>query len=391
MLSGLVLHSDVLSEAVAGKSPSFDQALSVMEESCNDSSDLFESACTIRRKFKGDIVTFSSKVFINITNLCRDTCTYCTYKKEPDSTVAFMEPEKVRALARLGKKYGCTEALIVTGERPEEKYSVARRWLYDNGFSSTPEYAAFCSQIALEEGLFAHTNAGNLEYKEMLKLKDTNPSIGLMLENSSPRLAEKNMPHHLAKSKDPKARIAVIENAGRAKIPTTTGILVGIGESEEETVRSLEKIRELHKLYGHIQEVIVQNFVPKPQTIMGKNPAPDGTYFARTVALARIMMPNMNIQIPPNLSPNLFGDFLRMGINDWGGISPVTPDCVNPEMPWPSIHMVKKVSKDAGFDLKCRFAAYPEFFKMVPEKLLEKMSVMADEFGHVREKIWLKA
>ena len=150
-------------------------------------------------------------------------------------------PEKVRSLARLAKKQGCTEALIVAGERPEEKYSIARRWLDENGFASTPDYAAFCSQIALEEGIFAHTNVGNLEYKEMLKLKNTNPSIGLMLENSSPRLGEKNMPHHLAKSKDPKARIAVINDAGRAKIPTTTGILLGIGENEEETVRSLRR------------------------------------------------------------------------------------------------------------------------------------------------------
>ena len=281
------MHSDVLSAAVAGKSPSFDQALSVMVESRKDSSELLEAAGIIRKKFKGNIVTFSSKVFINITNLCRDTCTYCTYKKEPDSTVTFMEPENVRSLARLGKKQGCTEALIVAGERPEEKYGAARRWLDENGFSSTPDYAAFCSQIALEEGLFAHTNVGNLEYKEMLKLKNTNPSIGLMLENSSPRLGEKNMPHHLAKSKDPKARIAVINDAGRAKIPTTTGILLGIGESEEETVRSLETIRQLHKRHGHIQEVIIQNFVPKPQTIMGKEPEPERTYFARTVALLR--------------------------------------------------------------------------------------------------------
>ena len=385
------MHSDVLSAAVAGKSPSFDQALSVMVESRRDSSELLEAAGIIRKKFKGNIVTFSSKVFINITNLCRDTCTYCTYKKEPDSTVTFMEPEKVRSLARLAKKQGCTEALIVAGERPEEKYSIARRWLDENGFASTPDYAAFCSQIALEEGIFAHTNVGNLEYKEMLKLKNTNPSIGLMLENSSPRLGEKNMPHHLAKSKDPKARIAVINDAGRAKIPTTTGILLGIGENEEETVRSLEKIRELHKRHGHIQEVIIQNFVPKPQTIMGKESAPERTYFARTVALARIMMPSMNIQIPPNLSPGMFGEFLHAGINDWGGISPVTPDFVNPEMPWPSIRKVKDVSEDAGFELKCRFAVYPEFFKMVPEEILSKMSAMADECGHVGGMKWLKA
>ena len=385
------MHSDVLSAAVAGKSPSFDQALSVMVESRKDSSELLEAAGIIRKKFKGNIVTFSSKVFINITNLCRDTCTYCTYKKEPDSTVTFMEPENVRSIARLGKKQGCTEALIVAGERPEEKYGAARRWLDENGFSSTPDYAAFCSQIALEEGLFAHTNVGNLEYKEMLKLKNTNPSIGLMLENSSPRLGEKNMPHHLAKSKDPKARIAVINDAGRAKIPTTTGILLGIGESEEETVRSLETIRQLHKRHGHIQEVIIQNFVPKPQTIMGKEPEPERTYFARTVALARIMMPSMNIQIPPNLTPSMFGEFLHAGINDWGGISPVTPDFVNPEMPWPSIRKVKEVSEDAGFELKCRFATYPEFFKMVPEELLAKMSAMADECGHVRGMKWLKA
>ncbi|MDI1495420.1 MAG: 7,8-didemethyl-8-hydroxy-5-deazariboflavin synthase subunit CofG [Cenarchaeum symbiont of Oopsacas minuta] len=383
-MSEIVLHSDVLNAAIDGKSPHFEQALYAMEDSRHDPSELFAVSSNIRNTYKGNLVTFSNKVFINMTNLCRDTCTYCTYKREPDSTPAFMEPKMVRHMMRLGKKYGCTEALLVAGERPEEKYNVARRWLKDNGFSNTPDYAAFCSQIALEEGLYAHTNVGNLEYKEMLALKDTNPSIGLMLENSSPRLAEKNMPHHLAQSKNPNVRIDVIKNAGRAKIPTTTGILVGIGESEEETTRSLEVIRTLHKQYGHIQEVIVQNFVPKPQTIMGDNPAPDNTYFARTVALARIMMPEMNIQIPPNLSPDIFGDFLRVGVNDWGGISPVTPDYVNPEMPWPSIEKVKKITADAGFILKCRFATYPEFLKMIPEVLRVKIYAMADECGHVR-------
>jgi len=295
-----------------------------------------------------------------------------------------MSKQDVQNLAKLGKDYKCTEALFVTGERPEQKYQKARTWLKENGFASTVEYLIHASEIALSEGLFPHTNAGNLTKSEMNELKKTNVSLGLMLENSSLRLSESGMPHEHAPSKHPKARLRVLKDAGELGIPITTGILIGIGETAFEIIDSLYAIKEIHKKYGHIQEIILQNFQPKLDTMMKDIPSPEEKYFKTLVALARVIMPEMNIQIPPNLSPDSYASFLSVGINDWGGISPITPDYVNPEFSWPSIDMVEKNSVNAGFELKARLPVYPNFFSFVHPDLKYKISEYTDSEGFVK-------
>ncbi len=242
--------------------------------------------------------------------------------------------------------------------------------------------------MALEAGLFPHTNAGNLTIDEMKELQKTNVSMGLMLENISERLTQKGMPHYLAASKRPKARLEVLENSGKLKIPMTTGILVGIGETPEEIIESIFAIKKLHEKYGNIQEVILQNFQPKQDTMMSDFPSAEENYFKIIVSISRIIMPEMNIQIPPNLSPKSYQSFLSVGINDWGGISPLTPDYVNPEFSWPEIKKIEENSKNVGFDLKCRFPIYPEFFSFISKELRDKMSFIEDEEGLVREEYW---
>jgi 7,8-didemethyl-8-hydroxy-5-deazariboflavin synthase len=351
---------------------------------------LVAAAGRIRDRTKPGAVTYSRKVFINLVNLCRDTCTYCTYKKEPgDPMLSMMDPQQVTAIAEAGKKFRCTEALFVTGERPEQKYGQAAAWLRSFGHSSTVEYIREMSELVLEKtGLLPHTNAGSLTKKEMSALKDTNVSLGVMLETSSERLLGKGMPHEDAPSKNPKVRIKTLENAGELKIPMTTGLLVGIGETPEELVDSLFTIKQLHEKHGHIQEVIMQNFAPKPETGMAQFPPVPSEYFLRAVAMVCIIMPEMNVQVPPNLNPDVFGRYIDAGINDWGGISPVTIDHVNPEFPWPSIQSVQKVTEGRGRRLRARLPIYPEFLKggfITSERLLQQISLIADSSGLVRE------
>jgi 7,8-didemethyl-8-hydroxy-5-deazariboflavin synthase CofG subunit len=351
---------------------------------------LLMAAGRIRDRSKPDIITYSRKVFINLVNLCRDTCTYCTYKKEPgDPMLSMLNPSQVLAIAEAGKKLCCTEALFVTGERPEQKYEQARTWLHSLGYSSTVEYIYSMSEFVLEKtGLLPHTNAGSITKKEMSMLQDTNVSLGLMLETSSERLMEKGMPHENAPSKNPKVRIKVLKSAGELRIPITTGLLVGIGETQEELIDSLFVIRELHEKYGHIQEVIMQNFAPKPETGMAKFPPALPEYFLRSVAMARIAMPGMNIQVPPNLNPDIFGRYISAGINDWGGISPVTIDHVNPEFPWPYIELVRKTTERNGRKLRARLPVYPEFLKggfITSERLQKYASLVTDSSGLVKE------
>ena len=351
---------------------------------------LLMAAGRIRDRSKPDIITYSRKVFINLINLCRDTCTYCTYKKEPgDPMLSMLNPSQVLAIAEAGKKLCCTEALFVTGERPEQKYEQARTWLHSLGYSSTVEYIYSMSEFVLEKtGLLPHTNAGSITKKEMSMLQDTNVSLGLMLETSSERLMEKGMPHENAPSKNPKVRIKVLKSAGELRIPITTGLLVGIGETQEELIDSLFVIRELHEKYGHIQEVIMQNFAPKPETGMAKFPPASPEYFLRSVAMARIAMPGMNIQVPPNLNPDIFGRYISAGINDWGGISPVTIDHVNPEFPWPYIELVRKTTERNGRKLRARLPVYPEFLKggfITSERLQKYASLVTDSSGLVKE------
>jgi len=388
-LSNLVLNCEILNHVLEGKKITIEDAKEIFNISKHNPTELFNTAQILRNNNKKNIVTFSKKVFFNVVNLCRDICSYCTYKAEPgESKLSMMNKEDVLQLVQVAKKYRCVEALFVTGERPEERYDDARKWLKNNGFSSTAEYLIYCSEIALENGLFPHTNAGNLTKDEMKELRKTNPSMGLMLENSSERLAEKNMPHHFAPSKKPKERLRVLENAGELGIPMTTGILVGIGETENEIIESIFAIKKIHDRFGNIQEVILQNFQPKDDTIMSDFPPVDENYFKRIVALTRMIMPDMNIQIPPNLSPKSYQSFLSVGINDWGGISPLTPDYVNPEFLWPMIQNVEENCQKAGFELKARFPVYPEFFSFVDSKIRDKMSEIQDKDGFVKREYW---
>ena len=389
MLSDLVSSHESFNKVIEGKEVSKDEASEIYKVSQTDPSELFSTAQILRNKFKGRTVSFSKKVFFNLINLCRDTCSYCTYKSEPgESKLSMLSKEDVANLARLGKKQKCTEALFVTGERPEQKYEMAKKWLHDNGFKSTAEYLAHTSEIALKEGLFPHTNAGNLTKPEMRDLKKTNVSLGLMLENVSERLCEEGMPHQHAPSKNPKARLEVLENAGELGIPITTGLLIGIGETPYEIIDSIFAIKQIHKKFGHIQEIILQNFQPKEDTLMSSFPPPEEQYFKKIVALARLILPEMNIQIPHNLSSNSYASFLSVGINDWGGISPITPDYVNPEYPWPSIEKVEKNSEGAGFEFEARFPVYPEFMSFVNSSLLSKMSEISDERKFVKKEYW---
>lgn len=357
---------------------------------CQDQDAILSTARSIREKTKSGPITYSRKIFINLINLCRDSCSYCTYKKEPaDKSVSMMRPSEVLELAQAGKKLRCTEALFVTGERPEQRYAQARSWLHSLGHSTTVEYIREMSEMILQKtGLLPHTNAGSLTKKEMSLLKHTNVSLGVMLESSSERLAAKGMPHEMAPSKNPKVRIKTLENAGDLMIPTTTGLLIGIGEEPQDIIDSLFLIKDINQKYGHIQEVIIQNFAPKPGTQMSGTLPPAYDFFLTVVGVARIVLREMNIQVPPNLNPYNFGKYLDAGINDWGGISPLTIDHVNPEFPWPSMSSVRDVTQTMGYSLRARLPVYPEFLldnKFISEGLRAYIEPLCDDCGLVSE------
>ena len=386
-MSKLEFDFEIVHKISESKEISKPEVLQLVKETSKET--IFGIAGNLRDDRKGKRISFSKKAFFNIVNLCRDTCSYCTYKAEPNNTkLSMMNIQAVKGLADIAKKYNCTEALFVTGERPEQKYPEAKRWLKKEGFSSTSEYLIHCSEIVLKKGVFPHTNAGNLTKNEMKELKKSNVSMGVMLENSSTRLREKGMPHENAPSKEPIARLSVLKNAGELKIPMTTGILVGIGEDLEECIQSIFEIKKIHDKYGNIQEIILQNFHPKPKTSMSLHNTPEEDYFKMIVALCRIIMPEANIQIPPNLSPNNYHEFLNVGINDWGGISPITSDYVNPEFSWPNIQNVKKKCNELGFSFNARFPVYPEFIPLVDNELKQRISLIADDNDYVKESYW---
>ncbi len=346
------------------------------------------------RNNPNQIITYSRKVFINLINLCKDTCSYCTYKKEPSNIDSvLLNPSQVLSIAEAGQKLRCTEALIVTGERPELKYAEAKRWLFQLGYKTLVELIANLSETILKKtGLLPHTNAGSLTKKEMSMLKPTNVSLGMMLENSSEKLLEVGNAHENAPSKNPKVRIKSLIAAGELKIPITTGLLIGIGESLFDVIKSLLLIKQLNEKYGNIQEVIIQNFAPKIGTSMENSSPPSDNYFLRCIAIARILLKNINIQVPPNLSPNIYSRYVDAGINDWGGISPLTPDYVNPEYPWPTINDVQKVSNLKGFKLRARLPIYPEFITdqnkynyFVTSNLKGFIEALIDNTGLVKE------
>jgi FO synthase len=316
----------------------------------------------LRTRLHGTVITFSPKVFLPVTNLCRNHCSYCTFRRDPDDTHAWtMAPDEIRTTSRDGRALGCIEALMCLGDKPELAFNTYRATLRQLGHSSTAAYVHQACEIALEEGLLPHTNAGLMSREELASLKAVNASMGLMLENVSPRLRRKGEAHYYSPDKDPEQRLAMMRHAGELRIPFTTGILLGIGETRAERVASLGAIRDLHRDYGHIQEVIIQNFRAKPATSMAGRPEPDSLDTARTIAVARLMLGDMNIQAPPNLSPYDHRLFLAAGINDWGGISPLTPDYVNPEAPWPHVAALAETCRAQGFTLQRRLPIYSEF------------------------------
>jgi 7,8-didemethyl-8-hydroxy-5-deazariboflavin synthase len=356
--------------------------------------DLNILASFIRNRTGNKFVTYSRKVFINLTNLCKDSCSYCTYKKEPTNAEAIMlSPSQAIAIAKLGEKAKCTEALIVTGERPEVKYNEAKRWLTLLGHRNLSELLADLSEKILSQtGMLPHTNAGSLTKKEMSMLKSTNASLGMMLESSSERLTDKGKAHENAPSKNPKVRLKSLVSAGELNFPITTGLLIGIDESFEEIVESLLLINNINKEFGHIQEVIMQNFLPKKGTLMEYAKSPSYPYFLRCITAARIILEDISLQVPPNLSPDVYSNYLDAGINDWGGISPITPDYVNPESPWPTIENVSKVTREKGFRLRARLPVYPKYIinselsgKFVHKDLKDYIEPLIDKNGLVRE------
>ncbi len=355
-----------------------------------DVTGLMEEARRLRDEGKGRTVTYSRKVFVPLTTLCRDRCTYCTFAQPPGAGGAFLEPEDVAAIVGAGAATGCTEALFTLGDRPEDRWPEARRFLERRGCATTLEYVAqCCERVAAESPLFPHANPGLMDGSAIERLRRSNVSMGLMLENSSPRLMEPGMPHHDCPDKDPALRIATIGEAGRRRVPFTTGVLIGIGETVEEIVDSVFEIARLHAETSAIQEVIDQNFKAKADTRMRGSAEPTVAFTARVAAVARwILGATMNVQVPPNLTER-FEVYLDAGVNDWGGVSPVTIDWVNPEAPWPHLDELERRTSAAGFQLRPRLPVYPEYIEddWIDPGLLPKVRRAVDEHGFVATEV----
>jgi FO synthase len=328
--------------------------------------ELAPQAVRLRDQGFGALITYSRKVFLPLTHLCRDSCHYCTFAKAPRHVRnPYMSVDEAVAVASQGAQLGCKEALFTLGERPELRYRAARRWLDEQGFASTLHYVAHVAAAVRDRtGLLPHINAGCMSPDEMAMLRPVSASMGLMLESTAERLAEKGGPHYGSPDKMPALRLETLAEAGRQKVPFTTGLLIGIGETREERIESLRAIADLQQRYGHIQEVIIQNFVPKPGTIMAQAPAADREELLWSIAAARLVLgPQMSIQAPPNLSPAPLPELIGAGINDWGGVSPLTPDYVNPESPWPEIEQLRSESERGGKTLVERLTIYPAYAK----------------------------
>ncbi len=338
-----------------------------------DPAPVLAAASCLRNDAVGPRITYSRKVFVPLTQLCRDSCGYCTFAHPPVPGVApYLTLDQVLDVARAGEVAGCKEVLFTLGDKPERKWPEARAQLNEMGYVTTIEYlAAACRQVLEETSLLPHVNPGTLTDEEALLLRPVSVSQGMMLETLSERLLGRGMAHWGAPDKKPAVRLATLEAAGRARAPFTTGILVGIGESADERIDALLAIRDSHERHGHIQEVIVQNFRGKAGTPMAGWPEPGADEMSLTIALARLIMgPEVGIQAPPNLSPDEYGRYLDAGLSDWGGVSPVTPDHVNPERPWPKIDELAEVTAARGFELHERLAVYPGYLD-APARLAE--------------------
>ena len=367
------------------------QALALVEIEGEGLNDLCAAAAALRDRGKGKVITFSPKVFIPLTRLCRDFCGYCTFRQSPaEADELYVSADAVISVAKAGERLGCTEALFTLGERPEQRYPEAKDWLAQRGHATTLGYLAeMCQRVFEETDLLPHGNPGTMSRRELVALQPTNPSVGIMLESSSPRLYEAGGPHEFAPSKRPRVRLRTMELAGELRIPFTTGILIGIGETRKERVESLLAIREIHRRHGHIQEVIIQNFRAKAETPMADSPDAPSAELMWTTAVARLILgEHVNIQVPPNLSEN-YERYIGAGINDWGGVSPLTIDYVNPEAPWPQLGELRRRTEAAGYELKPRLPVYPEYFAggsewPMPDQIKEKLLRLTGSDGYVQ-------
>jgi FO synthase len=394
-LTGNLLHTagtasgklgEILAKAEDGESLSREDAVLLSGLSREEVPFLLMTASKLRDRGKGKTLTFSRNVFVPLTQLCRNRCGYCTFKYEPGEGPLFLTPEEVIDMAKKGAELGCTELLFVTGDKPELIYPEYREALGRLGFKSTAEYLIAMGEAGLRERIFPHTNLGLATKDELLAFRESNPSMGLMLENISPRLLKKGEAHHGCPDKVPKHRMKTMELAGELRIPWTSGLLVGIGETWEERIDSLYALKELNGAFGHIQELIIQNFSPKQGIVMEKYPPPDFIDMLKIVAITRLIFGGgMNVQIPPNLNPDTYALFVHAGVNDLGGVSPITIDYVNPEAPWPKLDRMKNVIEEMGFTLRERLPVYPEFIdrKYINDDLLELVRGAVDEQGYV--------
>jgi FO synthase len=383
----------LLERAAAGHLPGAEEAMALAD--CDDLAALMAVAAALRDHGHGARVSYSRKVFIPLTRLCRDSCRYCTFARPPRrGENAYLAPDEVLAIARAGAAAGCKEALFTLGDKPELRYAAARRELARLGYDGTIAYLAAMAELVLREtGLLPHLNPGVMTADEIARLRAVSVSQGIMLESAAERLCRRGGPHFGSPDKLPAVRLATIDDAGAAGVPFTSGILIGIGETRHERIEALLHLRELHQRHGHLQEIIVQNFRAKPGTRMAGHAEPPLAEHLWTVAVARILFgAAMNIQAPPNLQPGALTRLVAAGINDWGGVSPVTPDHVNPERPWPALDALARATAQAGKTLVERLAVYPAFVarkeRWIAPALHARLLRLADADGFARDEDW---
>ncbi len=362
----------------------------------DDTAALVGMASVLRDQGHQNVITYSRKVFIPLTHLCRDVCHYCTFARTPKKIPQpYMPVEDVLELCHQGASMGCQEALFTLGEKPELRYNAARRALEELGFSSTLDYVKeVARRVLAETGLLPHINAGCMDADEIAGLRQVSASMGIMLESASQRLCEKGMPHYGSPDKEPSRRLQTLELAGQAAVPFTSGILIGIGETRRERIESLLALRQINERHGHLQEVIIQNFRAKAGTLMSSAPEPDLNELLWTIAVSRLIFgAQMNIQAPPNLSPGVLPQLVAAGINDWGGVSPITPDYVNPEAPWPHLERLANETDAAGKFLEQRLTIYPAYAvhgeRWLDERVRTSVLRLSDAAGFARRDSWV--
>ena len=388
----MTMHS--ILDAVAN-GERLDEAQTLALAGVDDTGALMEAARGVRDCRSGDVVTYSRKIFIPLTELCRDVCHYCTFAKTPGNVRApYLTVDEAIDIARRGAEAGCTEALFTLGDQPERRYRAAREALAEMGFESTIDYLVHAARRVHEEtGLLPHVNPGVMRREELARLREVSVSAGIMLESTARRLCEKGGPHYGSPDKDPEVRLATLERAGELAVPFTTGILIGIGETRRERVEALLAIRDLDDRHGHVQEVIVQNFRAKAGTPMAAAPEPSLEDHLWTIAVARLVLgPGTSVQAPPNLRPGVLARLIEAGLDDWGGVSPVTPDHVNPEAPWPHLIELERATEAAGKSLAPRLPIHPRYVddleRWVDPGLRSAVLAASDGQGLGRESGW---